>query len=136
MVGILEVCHRPYDQSLPVLCMDESDKQLGSNVIESLPSAPGKPLRIDDEYARREAAGIFMAVEPLAGWRRASVIKKVLDRDFPNAKRVVLVMENLYTHGIASLCQAFPPEDSLRLTFLEAGLQVGGPLNSETRKLA
>jgi hypothetical protein len=127
MEDILEVYHRPYDPSLPVVCMDESNKQLVSNARDSLPLAPGKPLRIDDEYIRHGVADIFMAVEPLAGWRRVTVtgsrtrldwaafIKEVLDNGYPDARRVVLVMDNPDTHGIASLYQAFPPKEALRL---------------------
>jgi hypothetical protein len=107
--------------------MDESNKQLDSNARDSLPLAPGKPLRIDDEYVRHGVADIFMAVEPMAGRRRvvitesrtrkdwAAFITEVLDNEHPFAKQIVLVMDNLNTHGIASLYQTFPPEEAFRL---------------------
>jgi hypothetical protein len=69
MEDVLEVYHRPYDDSLPVVCMDESNKQLVSCGRTSLQVSPGKPLRLEDEYVRHGVADIFMAVEPLAGKR-------------------------------------------------------------------
>jgi hypothetical protein len=127
MEDCLEVYHRPYDPEVPVICMDESNKQLVSHTKAPLPLAPGKPLRIDDEYVRHGVADIFMAVEPLAGKRMITItstrkrvdwalfIKDVLDNGYPNAHKVVLVMDNLNTHGIASLYEAFSPEEALRL---------------------
>jgi hypothetical protein len=127
MEDVLEVYHRPYDPKWPVVCMDESNKQLVSCVRPSLPVAPGKPLRVDDEYVRHGVADIFMAVEPMAGTRLVSVterrtrvdwaefIKEVLDGPYKNAEKVVLVMDNLNTHGIASFYEAFTPEEALRL---------------------
>lgn len=122
MEDILGVYTRPYDPDRPVVCMDESNKQLVSHVTAPLPLAPGKPLRIDDEYVRLGAADIFMAVEPMAGNRLVKVtetrkridwalfIKDLLKNGYPNATKVVLVIDNLNTHGISSLYGAFPPE--------------------------
>jgi hypothetical protein len=73
MEDVIEVYHRSYDQNKPVICMDESNKQLVSHVKEPLPVAPGKPLRIDDEYVRHGVADIFMAVEPMAGKRSVTL---------------------------------------------------------------
>jgi hypothetical protein len=127
MEDILEVYHRPYDPDHPVVCMDESNKQLVSCTIPSLPLSPGKPLKVDDEYVRHGVADIFMAVEPIAGKRWVSVtekrtridwaafIKELLDEKYPDVENLTLVMDNLNTHGIASLYQAFPPEEALRL---------------------
>jgi hypothetical protein len=127
MEDVLKVYHRPYNPSEPVICMDESNKQLVSYTRPSLPLAPGKPLRVDDEYIRHGVANIFMAVEPIAGKRLVSVterrtrvdwaifIKGLLDDHYPNANKVVLVMDNLNTHGIASLYEAFPSEEASRL---------------------
>jgi hypothetical protein len=122
MEDILGVYTRPYDPDMPVVCMDESNKQLVSHVKAPLPLAPGKPLRIDDEYVRHGVADIFMAVEPMAGKRLVKVtetrtrvdwaqfIKDLLENDYPNVTKVVLVMDNLNTHGISSLYEAFSPE--------------------------
>jgi hypothetical protein len=127
MEDALEVCRRPYDPDMPVVCMDKSNKQLVSCVRESLPMAKGKPLRVDDEYVRNGVANIFMAAEPMAGNRRivvterrtrlerADFTKFLLDEKYPHADKLVLVMDNLNTHGIASLYEAFPPEEALRL---------------------
>jgi hypothetical protein len=108
--------------------MDESNKQLIGEVTPPLPCSPGAPLRIDDEYVRNGVADIFMAVEPLAGFRHVSVtetrkrvdwahfIKELLDIYYPNAHKVRLVMDNLNTHTISSLYETFSPEEALRLT--------------------
>jgi hypothetical protein len=107
--------------------MDESNKQLISEVKVPLPCEPGKPLRVDDEYIRHGVADIFMAAEPLAGKRFvviterrtriewASFIKYILDDIYPEVSKVVLVMDNLNTHGITSLYETFPPVEASRL---------------------
>jgi hypothetical protein len=122
MEDVLEVYHRPYDPANPVVCMDESNKQLVSNARDPLPVAPGKPLRVDDEYVRHGVADIFMAVEPMAGNRWVSItetrkridwatfMKRILDEKYPDAEKVVLVMDTLNTHGTASSYEAFQPE--------------------------
>lgn len=127
MEDVLEVYHRPYDPAFPVVCMDESSKQLIGEVTEPIPAAPGHPLLRDDEYVRHGVAEIFMEVEPLAGRRHVAVterrtridwahqIRDMLDVRYPGAEKVVLVMDNLNTHGLASLYEAFPPADALRL---------------------
>jgi hypothetical protein len=123
----LEVYRRPYTPKYPVVCMDESSKQLIGEVTEPIPAAPGHPLLKDDEYVRNGVAEIFLEVEPLAGRRHVEVterrtmidwaknIRDMLDIRYPNAKKVALVMDNLNTHGIASLYEAFPPAEALRL---------------------
>ena len=127
MEDVLAVYHLPYDPEYPVVCMDESCKQLIGEVHEPIPCAPGKPVRIDDEYVRNGVAEIFMEVEPLAGRRHVAVtehrtridwslqIKQMLDERYPDARKVRLVMDNLNTHNIASLYEAFEPGEARRL---------------------
>jgi hypothetical protein len=127
MEDVLAVYHLPYDPEYPVVCMDESCKQLIGEVREPIPCAPGKPVRIDDEYVRHGVAEIFMEVEPLAGRRHVAVtehrtridwalqIKQMLDERYPDANKVRLVMDNLNTHNIASLYEAFEPGEARRL---------------------
>lgn len=128
MEDVLEVYHRPYDPAYPVVCMDESNKQLVEDIVQPIPCAPGRPKRIDHEYVRKGVADIFIASEPLKGavasrvtetrtrkdW--AEFIKYLLEKRYPDAKKVVLVMDNLNTHGIASLYATYSPEEALRLS--------------------
>jgi hypothetical protein len=121
MEDVLEVYHRPYDPQRPVVCMDESNKQLIAEVRPPLPPQPGNVAKEDCEYERRGTANIFMAVEPLAGKRTVHVtdqrtrvdwarfIQCLLVSVYPEAAVVVLVMDNLNTHMIASLYEAFDP---------------------------
>jgi hypothetical protein len=127
MEDVLAVYHLPYDPEYPVVCMDESCKQLIGEVREPIPCAPRKPVRIDDEYVRNGVAEIFMEVEPLAGRRHVAVtehrtridwalqIKQMLDERYPDVHKVRLVMDNLNTHNIASLYEAFEPGEARRL---------------------
>jgi len=117
----------PYDADYPQVCMDESCKQLVSEVQVPRPPKPGRPMRYDDEYVREGVAQIFLFVEPLAGWRRVSVtekrtktdwalqIRELLEVDYPGAEKVRLVMDNLNTHTIAALYEAFPAAEARRL---------------------
>jgi transposase len=128
MEDVLEVYKQPYDPDYPVVCMDESCKQMIGEVHESIPCMPGKPKRIDDEYVRNGVAEIFMEVEPLAGKRHVEItehrtkkdwamqIKQMLDARYPDAIKVRLVMDNLNTHSIASLYEAFEPKEARRLS--------------------
>lgn len=121
MEDILEVYHLPYDPDYPIVCMDESCKQMIGEVREPIPGKPGSVKKIDDEYVRNGVAEIFMEVEPLAGKRHVAVterrtrkdwavqIQQMLDERYPDALKVRLVMDNLNTHGIASLYETFPP---------------------------
>jgi transposase len=127
MEDVLEVYHLPYDTFYPVVCMDESSKQMIGEVRDPIPCAPGQPVRIDDEYVRNGVVEIFMEVEPLAGKRHvaitehrtrkdwASQIKEMLDERYPEAIKVRLVMDNLNTHSIASLYETFDPKEARRL---------------------
>jgi hypothetical protein len=128
MEDILEVYHRPLDPDCPVVCMDESNKQLIGEVKQPIPCSKNHPVLVDDEYVRNGVADIFMAVEPLSGKRYTEItetrtrldwarfMKKILDEKYPDANRVCLVMDNLNTHGNASFYSAFPPDEALRLS--------------------
>jgi hypothetical protein len=127
MEDVLDVYHLPYDPKHPVVCMDESSKQLIGEVREPIPGKPGRVRRIDDEYVRNGVAEIFMEVEPLAGRRHVAIterrtrkdwakqIKEMLDDRYPHVCKVRLVMDNLNTHNIASLYEAFGPQEARRL---------------------
>ena len=127
MEDVLEVYHRPYDADFPVVCMDETNKQLVGEVRPPISAAPGRPNLVDHEYRRNGTANVFMFVEPLAGKRRvfvterrtkvdwARAVKRVLDEDYPNARRVLLVMDNLSTHTKGALYEAFDPAEARRL---------------------
>jgi hypothetical protein len=122
MEDVLEVYHRPHDAQRPLVCMDECSKQLIGEVREPLPAKPGQVAKYDSEYERRGTANVFMAVEPLAGKRTTQVTERrtrvdwarfvqlLLMTVYPRAQKVVLVMDNLNTHSIASLYEAFAPE--------------------------
>jgi transposase len=128
MEDVLEVYHLAYDPKYPVVCMDESCKQLVGEVRAQIPCKPGQPARLDDEYVRNGVAQIFMEVEPLAGRRHVAVterrtrkdwakqIKQMLDERYPDAIKVRLVMDNLNTHNVASLYEMFEPSEALRLS--------------------
>jgi len=119
MEDVLEVYKRPYDAERPVVCLDETSKQLIGETRTPVPAEPGRVRRIDYEYERKGTANLFMAFEPLAGrrWvdvteRRtavdfAEVIRRLVDERYPRAKKIVLVMDNLNTHKAASLYEAF-----------------------------
>ncbi len=127
MEDVLEVYHRPYDPLVPVVCMDETSKQLIEEVRDPIVVAPGRASRVDYEYRRNGVANLFLFAEPLAGRRHVRVteqrtrrdwaltLKHVLDTQYPTATKVVLVMDNLNTHSIASLYEAFPPAEARRL---------------------
>jgi hypothetical protein len=127
MEDVLELYHMPYDPCYPVVCMDESCKQLVGEVREPISCKPGQPKRVDDEYVRKGIVEIFMEVEPLAGKRHVVVterrtrkdwaqqIQQMLDDRYPDAIKVCLVMDNLNTHSIASLYESFEPQEARRL---------------------
>jgi hypothetical protein len=127
MEDVLEVYHRPYDPARPVICMDEQPVQLIKETRVPLPAAPGRPAAVDYEYERNGTANVFMFTEPLAGWRRTSIrerktaldwaheIRRLLEEDYAAAEKVVLVCDNLNTHVIGSLYEAFAPDIARRL---------------------
>jgi hypothetical protein len=127
MEDVLDVYQRPPDPHRPLICLDEAAKQLLADARAPLPAAPGQPERIDYEYVRRGTAALFMAFEPLAGQRHvfmreprtradfAAVIKTLVDELYPQAERLVTVLDQLNTHGLASLYAAYPPAEARRL---------------------
>ena len=127
MEDVLEVYTRPYDPRRPQVCLDEASKQLVAEVQTPLPPQPGQPLRIDYEYERCGTANLFMVFEPLAGRRRVTVterrtavdfdhvIRGLVDTEYPQAEKIVLVMDNLNTHAPASLYEAFEPAEARRI---------------------
>lgn len=127
MEDVLEVCHRPPDPARPVVCMDETFKQLIGEVREPLPPGPGRVERFDSVYVRHGVASLFLAFEPLAGWREVVVtatrtredwahfIRDLVDVRYRAADQVVLVMDQLNTHGVASLYEAFGPAEARRI---------------------
>lgn len=126
MENVLDVYKRPYDKNYPVLCMDESPKQLIEE-MQSLPMKPGYEKYVDYEYIRTGVVNIFMASEPLNGQRTievtehktkkdwAAFIKKLADVLYPTAKKITLVMDNYITHSASSLYESFEPEEAKRL---------------------
>ena len=127
MEDVLEVYHRPYDSRFPVVCLDEASRQLLDDARSPLLMETGKPLREDSEYVRNGTANLFMCFEPLSGWRHvevtdrrtaidfALVVKDLLTVRYPDAERVVLVMDNLNTHKASNLYEAFAPEEARAL---------------------
>ena len=127
MEDVLEVYTRPYDPQRPQVCLDEVSKQLVADTRPSTGLAPGRPRRVDYEYERRGTANLFLCCEPLRGWRSVRVterrtrldwahcIKELVDVHYPEAERIVLVLDNLNTHSPGSLYEAFPPDEARRL---------------------
>jgi hypothetical protein len=127
MEDILEVYALPYDEDIPVVCMDEQPVQLLGDKLEPLPMKPGKQEKEDYQYVRGGVCNIFIFTEPLAGWRHVHVshrrtkvdwalhIQELLDVHYPNAKKIRLVMDNLNTHNISSLYETFEPKIALKL---------------------
>jgi transposase len=127
MEDVLDVYQRPVDPKRPLVCLDEASKQLLSDIRPPLPLAAGQPMRQDSEYERNGTASLFMVSEPLLGQRQvhvtnrrtsvdfAGVIAHLLDVRHPDAEKVVLVLDNLNTHSLASLYKAFAPAEAKRL---------------------
>jgi hypothetical protein len=127
MEEVLDVYKRPYDEKRPVVCMDESPKQLISEAKESIPMAKGREERVDYEYIRHGMVNIFIANEPLKGKRVVEVtqfkkkqdwakfIKKIADEHYPTAEKITLVMDNFKTHSPSSLYETFEPEEAKRI---------------------
>ena len=127
MEDVLEVYQRPYDPQQPVVCMDETSKQLVGEVAQPLPLQPGRPACYDYEYTREGVSNLFMFCEPLAGQRFvkaterrtkidwAYAVRDLVDRHYPQAERITLVMDNLNTHSLGSLYEAFGPAEAQRI---------------------
>ena len=125
MEDVLDVYQRPYNPEEPVVCIDETNKQLIKET--RIPCAPGQPEKLDSEYERNGVADVFMIFEPLAGKREtvvtetrnsidfANVLKFTSDVLYPAAERIILVTDNLNTHSPASLYKAFPPNEARRI---------------------
>jgi len=127
MEDILEVYQRPHDPHRPLVCLDETSKQLIAEAHVPIAAKPGQPGRHDYEYRRNGTANLFMMFAPLEGWRHvkvtdrhtavdyAQVLKELSDTHFPGSAKIVLVQDNLNTHKPASLYEAFPPAEARRL---------------------
>jgi hypothetical protein len=127
MEDVLEVYQRPHDPTCPVVCLDETSRQLISETRVPIAAKPGQPARHDYEYERNGTANLFMLFAPLEGWRHvkvtdrhaavdyAQVLKELSDTHFPGARKIVLVQDNLNIHKPASLYEAFPAAEARRL---------------------
>ena len=127
MEDVLDVYERPADPARPVICLDETSRQLLADTRPPQPPAPGRPARQDPEYARGGVVNVFLVTEPLRGWRDVAVserrtrldfaarAKHLVDVDYPDAEAVVLVLDQLNTHSPASLYAAFPPAEAKRI---------------------
>jgi DDE superfamily endonuclease len=133
MENVLAVYKRPFDASRPVVCFDEKSKQLVGEIAKPIPAAPkredapGRVLSHDYEYVRNGTANLFMFVEPLRGWRHVNVtarrtkidfahqMKELVDVHYPNAEKITLVMDNLNTHRMSCLYEAFDPATARRI---------------------
>lgn len=127
MEDVLALYHEPYDPARPLVCMDETSKQLVGETRTPIAAGPGHPQRIDYEYERRGTADLFMFTEPLGNWRCVEVtetrtridwalqMKNLVDVCYPEATTIRVVMDNLNTHTLGSLYEAFPPEEARRI---------------------
>ena len=127
MEDVLGVYTRPYDPARPLVCLDETSRQVLAETRAPLPIAPGRPARHDPEYERKGVVNCFLVGEPLRGWRHvrlsarrtridwAHCIRELVDVHYPAAERIVLVLDQLNTHSPASLYEAFPPAEAKRL---------------------
>jgi transposase len=127
MEDILDLYHEPYDARYPLVCFDESSKQLIQEKRLPLPAQPGQPKRYDYEYQRNGTRNLFMFSEPLTGWRHVKVTERrtkidwaycmryLVDELFPEAERIRVVMDNLNTHTPAALYEAFEPAEARRI---------------------
>ena len=127
MEDLLEVYHRQFGDNEVLVCLDETSKQLVKETRQPLPPQPRAAMAYDYEYQRNGVSNLFMLFAPLEGWRRvevterrtrtdwARVVRKLVDEDYPDKERIVLVMDNLNTHHPASLYQAFEPAEARRI---------------------
>ena len=128
MEDILDVYQRPYDPKQPVICLDEQPEQLIKETRQPLPAKPGQPERVDYEYERNGTANIFMITEPLGGRRQVNIhkqrtskdwaeeIQHLLEVEYPEAQKVLLVCDNLNTHTLGSLYETFSAEEAHELS--------------------
>lgn len=127
MEDVLDLYAEAYDPVHPTVCFDETSKQLIAETRVPLPMEPGKPERVDYEYERRGTANLFLVTEPRTGWRHVDVtdrrtkhdfalqMRDLVDRHFPNAERIRVVLDNLNTHTRSALYEAFPPAEARRV---------------------
>lgn len=127
MEDVLEIYSRPYDSKKPVICMDEMNKQCIKEVRKPIPMSPGNPERYDSEYERNGSVNIFLCSEPLKGSRFINVtdrrtkldwahfIKDLIDNQYLDADKIILILDNLNTHNPGSFYEAFEPEEARRL---------------------
>ena len=127
MEHVLDTYTEAYDEQSVLICMDEASKQIVSDVEPALPMSPGQPRREDHHYQREGVRSIFMFFNPLVGWRRVSTrerrtrldwaeeVRRLLEEDYPQAQRVTLVCDNLNTHCLSGLYEAFAAERASRL---------------------
>ena len=127
MEDVLAVYHRAHDPNRPLVCFDEGSKQQTKEKRQPLPTQPGNAAKYDYEYERNGTSNLFIFFAPLEGWRHLKVtdqrtmidfahcMRDLVDVHFPEAEKIVLVMDNLNTHKLASLYEAFPPAEARRL---------------------
>jgi len=127
MEDVVELYEEPYDPDRPVICMDETSKQLVGETRIPIAASPGQPRRIDYEYERQGTADLFVFTEPLGNWRCVEVtrtrtrvdwaeqMRNLVDVYYPQATTIRVVMDNLNTHSLGSLYEAFPPEEARRI---------------------
>ena len=127
MEDVLEVYHRQFEDNEVLVCLDETSKQQVKETRQPLPARPGYAKAYDHEYQRNGVSNLFMLFAPLEGWRRvevtdrrtridwARVVRKLVDEDYPDKDRIVLVMDNLNTHHPAYLYEAFEPAEARRI---------------------
>ena len=127
MEAVLDLYAEPYDPTRPVVGFDETTKQLVAETRAPLPMEPGRPERVDYEYERQGTANLFLACQPLRGWRHVEVtdrrtkddfahqMRELVDRHFPDARTIRVVLDNLNTHTPAALYAAFPPAEARRV---------------------
>ena len=143
MEDVLEVYHRQFEEKEVLVCLDETSKQLVKETRQPLLARPGAAKAYDYEYQRNGVSNLFMLFAPLEGWRRvevterhtrtdwAQVVRKLVDEDYPDKDRIVLVMDNLNTHHPSSLYAAFEPSEARRI-----GGEAGNSLHAQARQLA
>lgn len=127
MEDVLEVYHRPRDPKRPLVCLDEGSKQQTKETRLPLPTRPGDIAKYDYEYERNGTSNLFIGFAPLEAWRHLKItdqrtmvdfayfVRDLVDVHFPDADTIVIVMDNLNTHKLASLYEAFPPEEARRI---------------------
>ena len=143
MEDVLEVYHRPFDERRPLVCVDEVPVQLVGETRLPVPAAPGRPQRYDYEYVRNGTANLFLAFEPLLGWRAVEVTQRRTARDFAeflrwlveelhaDARKVVLVTDNLNTHTPGCLYEAFAPARARAIAAAGVALHAQAPVVAE-----